>query len=113
MPLTIDHIYQSLKTVIDPELGINIVDLGLIYSVKFDHSTAKASKMGDNPSISILMTLTTPGCPLGPWFVDTVRHTVATAAGLDPELVSVQITFDPPWTQDLMNAEALAELSLD
>jgi len=100
--MTADEIRETLKVVIDPELGINMVDLGLLYKVEMP-------KAG---GIRILMTLTTPGCPLAPYFVEQVQAVLGERFGLEPELVEVQITFDPPWTQDMMDEESLAQLGL-
>jgi len=94
-----------LKTVIDPELGINVVDLGLLYGVDFPQE-------GDK-KVGIRMTLTTPGCPLGPYFIEQVSSVVANGLGIPTEAVEVQFVFDPPWTQDMMDEEAIAQLGLD
>lgn len=89
----------------DPELNINIVDLGLVYEINIATS--------DKPhatSLRIKMTLTTPGCPLGGYFVDMVKQAVTTGLKLEEDQVMVEITFDPPWSQELMSAEAKAQL---
>ncbi len=72
--ITQDEVYASLKTVLDPELHINIVDLGLVYDV-----TIK-----DERKIHILMTLTTPGCPLGAMIVRMIRDSLAHIEGMNP-----------------------------
>jgi metal-sulfur cluster biosynthetic enzyme len=96
-----------LKTVIDPELGINIVDLGLVYEVKVSNPDS------NELNIHIIMTLTTPGCPLGGWFVKQIKETVSAGAHTEEENVVVEIVFDPPWTVDMMNEESKAELGFD
>ena len=95
--------WQGLKTVIDPELGINIVDLGLIYKVE------ETDKQG----IFVRMTLTTPGCPLAPYFQEQVPAMIQQATGLSEEEVELKFVFDPPWVQDMMSEEAKAELGFD
>lgn len=84
----------------DPELGINVVDLGLIYEVKVE-----------GKRVYILMTLTTPGCPLAAIFTPMARQALAGIPGLDPYRdVEIELTFDPPWHQGLMSERAKAEL---
>lgn len=93
-------IETALKTVIDPELGYNIVDLGLIYHIKIDFK------------ITIIMTLTSPGCPLAPYFIEQVKEVVSTAANLSPEQIDVDITFDPPWSPEALSADMRLQLGL-
>lgn len=93
-----------LRTVLDPELGINIVDLGLVYEVKSETDELTGER------IKIIMTLTTPGCPLGGWFVEQVKEAVSTGLGIEMDKVMVEITFDPPWTQEMMSDEAKDQL---
>ncbi|HET9339029.1 MAG TPA: metal-sulfur cluster assembly factor [Casimicrobiaceae bacterium] len=92
-----DGILAAIATVIDPEAGMNVVDLGLIYDAALD---------GDR--VSITMTMTTPACPVGDYLADAVRDAVA---GRYPSLesVDVTITFDPPWTPDRMSDAARAK----
>ena len=97
--MTETQVRKTLKGVIDPELGINIVDLGLIYEVKIE-----------GKRVEIVMTLTTPGCPLGGFFCDQVREAVAAGLKIESEQVGVEIVFDPPWSQELMSEEAKAQL---
>jgi metal-sulfur cluster biosynthetic enzyme len=100
-------IYQRLATVIDPDLGISIVKLGLIYDVKVEPKP-------ENPSeykVHILMTLTTPGCPLAAVFNDMVKDSLFGLPGLNPDKDAwVELTFDPPWVADMMDEEAKAEM---
>jgi metal-sulfur cluster biosynthetic enzyme len=106
MKVTEKVVEKKLRTVIDPELGINMVDLGLVYGV-----TVKSQK--SKVTIEIVMTLTTPGCPLGGYFVERVKEAVAGLPGVEAEAVEVEITFDPPWTMEMMNEEAKANLGFD
>ena len=89
----------ALREVYDPELHHNIVDLGLLYEVDI--------KDGD---VHVLMTLTTPACPVGPMILDGVREAVEAL----PEVrsVDVEITFDPPWGTDFMSEEIRFEMGL-
>lgn len=98
--MTNDDIYQALKEVKDPELGENIVDLGLIYSVKID-----------GERVDIQMTLTTPGCPLATVIIQMMRDALASIPGFNPELnAHIEIVWDPPWTIDMISEEAKANL---
>jgi metal-sulfur cluster biosynthetic enzyme len=99
-------VLQHLSKVIDPELNVDIVSLGLIYDVTFP--TEGLVK------IHILMTLTTPGCPLAGVFDKMVRDSLVGLEGLDVQNeVFIELTFDPPWVPDLMSEEAKAELGFD
>ena len=95
--LTAQTVRKKLSRVIDPELQINIVDLGLVYDIKVQKGVVK-----------ILMTLTTPGCPLSGIFEELIQHALRDAEGFSK--LSVELTFDPPWTPELMSDEAKADL---
>ncbi len=93
-----------LKDVIDPELHINIVDLGLIYR-------ATVSEKEGGKAVHVLMTLTTPGCPLAGTIQRMIKDSLYGLEDLNVDKdVDVEITFDPPWTIDAMTEEARAEL---
>jgi metal-sulfur cluster biosynthetic enzyme len=106
MKLTQKNIYSCLKQVIDPELGIDIVALGLIYKVEvFPDEKIK---------VVITMTLTSPGCPLAGAFDGMVRDSLFDIENLDRNKeVEVILTFDPPWLPDMMDEEAKAELGFE
>lgn len=88
---------EALRTVIDPELGVNIVDLGLVYEADVVEGVAQ-----------ILITTTTPACPLGPYLSDGIRWALLKIDGvLD---VAVEVTYDPLWSPDLMTDFAKAQL---
>lgn len=89
----------GLAKCIDPELGIDIVSLGLIYDIAITDLKA-----------TITMTLTTPGCPLVPYFRQQIIEQVKKASGVDE--VEIIITFDPPWTTDKISAGAKAQLTM-
>lgn len=93
-------VLSKLAKVIDPELGVNIVDLGLVYDV-----------FVKGKSVKVVMTLTTPGCPLAGVFEGLVNEAVSEVEGITE--VKVDLTFDPPWTQDMMSEEAKAELGFN
>lgn len=97
--MTKDSIIKKLKTVLDPELGINIVDLGLIYDVKINKN-----------KVRIKLTLTTPGCPLSPYFARSIEEAVLKVKGVDD--VQIDLTFEPPWTPEKMTEEARVTLGI-
>lgn len=101
MARTNKQIYTSLQNVIDPELGISIVDLGLIYEVSFPTET----------TVKILMTLTSMGCPLFGTIQNDMTK-VLEVLGYTPEQIEIELTFDPPWHQDKMCESAKAELGI-
>lgn len=112
MNLTQENIYRCLKTVVDPELGVNIVDLGLIYEVKIKGD--KNTDADQKPELEITMTLTSPGCPLAGVFESMVLESLRVIDNLVPEeQVKITLTFDPPWTAEMMNPEVRAELGFD
>ncbi|HEY4611851.1 MAG TPA: metal-sulfur cluster assembly factor [Bacteroidota bacterium] len=92
-----EQILNTLRMVVDPELGINVVDLGLIYGVEVKNKT-----------IDITMTLTTVGCPLHESMVEAVRH-VAQMSDLT-KIVDVHLVWDPPWTPERLTPSAKAIL---
>ena len=95
------QIEEKIKDVIDPELGVDIVSLGLIYKISVSPSGI----------VHILMTLTCPGCPLAGVFGSMVKDSLRSIDGLDVDKnVSVELTFDPPWTPEMMSEETRAEL---
>ncbi len=89
--LTPDRITDALRTVVDPEVGLSVVELGLIYGVAIDGA-----------AVRVTMTLTAPGCPLHAVMADWVRQAVLGIPGV--EGVEVTVTFDPPWTPDRIGA---------
>jgi len=95
------QVMQSLRTVMDPELHISIVDLGLIYDVNI---------VGQK--IKILMTLTTPGCPLAPVIDSMVKEAVSRIKGVSLGDISVELEWDPPWTREMMSEEGRAQLGM-
>jgi probable FeS assembly SUF system protein SufT len=94
-----DHVQQALASVYDPEIPVNIADLGLIY-----HTAINAG------AISIQMTLTAPGCGMGPVLVQEVKDRLLTVPNVTS--VSVELVFDPPWSREMMSEEAQLELGV-
>lgn len=97
MSITVDDAIAALRRVIDPELGINIVDLGLVYDVQ----TA-----GD--AVLVTMTMTTPACPLGAHLVDEATFAVEQLTGAAS--VDVQLVWQPAWSPMMMSVEAKQQL---
>ena len=93
-----EKIVAMLKTVFDPEIPVNIYDLGLIYKVD----------IVDNGVVNIDMTLTAPNCPAVDFIVEDVKMKVESIEGVSE--VNVNIVFDPPWDKDMMSEEAKLEL---
>lgn len=93
-----DKIEETLRTVYDPEIPVNIVDLGLIYDIRIQ----------DGGKIEIVMTLTAPACPVAGDIVFEVQQKVEQLEGVTD--VHVQLTFDPPWSKEMMTEEAKLEL---
>jgi metal-sulfur cluster biosynthetic enzyme/nitrite reductase/ring-hydroxylating ferredoxin subunit len=105
-PLCEDHVREMLKEVKDPELFVNIVDLGLIYGV----TLAPAADAPGKQHVFIDMTMTSPACPAGPQLIaDTKR---AVGASPDVSAVEVRIVMDPPWTPDRMTEAARDQLGI-
>ena len=91
-------IVNMLKTVYDPEIPVNVYDLGLIYEVDID----------DDKNVTITMTLTAPNCPAADFILEDVRYKVQSVAGVNN--VIVDLTFDPEWNKDMLSEEAKLEL---
>jgi len=91
-------IVKTLKGIYDPEIPVNIYDLGLIYEVDVD----------DNRKVTITMTLTAPNCPLADQVVEEVQEKISKIDGVTE--VEVRLTFDPPWDKSRMSDEAMLEL---
>jgi len=99
--ITKENVLTQLKSVIDPELNVNIVDLGLIYSININE------KKG---SVDIKMTLTSPGCPLSSVFDEWVRDTVFKIKGV--KNVTIDLVWEPAWTPDRISDEAKEQLGI-
>lgn len=105
MALAEDTVREALKQVIDPELYVNIVDLGLIYVVQIGEE-----KENGRHDVNVEMTMTSPMCPAGP---QLVAGTKAAAEGLDEvDTCEVKVVMDPPWSSDKMTDEARDHLGI-
>ncbi|GMU63403.1 MAG: SUF system Fe-S cluster assembly protein [Myxococcaceae bacterium] len=95
-----EELLQALRTVIDPELGIDVVSLGLVYGARREGDVAK-----------VALTMTTPACPLGEAIAADAREALLLRV---PELreAEVELVFEPPWTRDRMSAEARRQLGV-
>jgi len=92
------QIVRILRNVYDPEIPVNIYDLGLIYEVN----------VLENGKVTILMTLTSPGCPMADELIEEIHTRVKEIEGIRE--VEVKLTFNPPWSKDMMTDEAKLEL---
>ena len=97
---TEEEIVKVLKTVYDPEIPVNIYDLGLIYKVDID----------DDKNVGIDMTFTAPNCPMADFILEDVRQKVEGIAEVNS--VHINIVFEPEWSKDMMTEEAKLELGL-
>ena len=95
-----DAIVAAIRTVRDPEIPLNIYDLGLIYRIN----------IGAHGFVGVDMTLTAPGCPVAGQIVDDVKKAVESVARVETAIVN--LTFDPPWTQERMSEAAQLELGM-
>ena len=95
-----EDVVAALKTIFDPEIPVNIHDLGLIYDVAVD----------DKSHVAIQMTLTTPGCPVAQTFPRTVEQRVNEVPGVSD--CTVELVWDPPWSQERMTEVARLELGI-
>jgi len=93
-----EEIVKMLKTVYDPEIPVNIYDLGLVYGVEAD----------DEKNVTITMTLTAPGCPVADFIVEDVKMKIESISEINN--VEVKLVFEPEWRQDMMTEEAKLEL---
>ena len=90
---------ELLKTVFDPEIPVNVYDLGLIYKIDYDPA---------DKTLHVDMTLTAPGCPAADFIMEDVRQKLVSIEG--PEAVDLQLVFEPVWCYDMMTEEAKLEL---
>lgn len=98
--LTDDVVFEALKAVLDPEIGINIVDLGLVYGID----------VNENNDVEVTMTLTSMGCPLGPVIIQDIQQTVGKLDGSGETFV--RIVWSPQWTPDRMTEDGRDELGI-
>lgn len=98
--VTVEDVREALKEVLDPELHISIVDLGLVYDIKVEDG-----------NVHVTFTLTTPACPIGPMVEEQIRENVMLLPGV--KSVETELTFSPPWDPyTMMSDDAKMELGL-
>ena len=93
-----EDVFEVLKTVFDPEIPVNVVDLGLIYDVQ----------VSEENNVYVQMTLTFPGCSMGPHIAQQAEWAIQDIEGVED--VEIELVFDPPWSPDLISGEARAQL---
>ncbi len=96
-----EKVVELLKTVYDPEIPVNVYDLGLIYRIELND---------DLTQLDVDMTMTAPSCPMADFIIEDVRQKLESIEGLTT--VNVNLVFEPEWSQDLMTEEAKLELGL-
>ncbi len=104
MPIAEDTVREALKQVIDPELFVNIVDLGLIYTVTVEPAD------NDQSSVSIDMTMTSPACPAAPQLLSQSKDALTRLEGVCD--VEIKLVMEPPWTPDRMTEDARDQLGI-
>jgi len=103
-PVTDELVYAQLRNVYDPEIPVNIVELGLVYDLAIEKLETGGSR------VAVKMTLTAPGCGMGDIIADDAKRRIATIPGVDD--ADVQVVFDPPWNQSMMSEAAKLELGM-
>ena len=98
--ITREKVLEKLKEVFDPEIPVNVVDLGLIYEVR----------VSDKNEVYVQMTLTAPGCGMGPYIAQQAEWTISELEGVED--ATVEMVFDPPWSPDLITDEGKQLLGL-
>ncbi|MDE0822136.1 MAG: iron-sulfur cluster assembly protein, partial [Opitutales bacterium] len=96
-------VLEHLKTVFDPEIPVNIVDLGLVYDCNVNDADGKQSA-------SVKMTLTAPGCGMGPTIAADAQSKIMTINGIDD--AKVELVWDPPWNQEMISEEGKMKLGM-
>jgi probable FeS assembly SUF system protein SufT len=103
-PVSEEQVYRELRQVFDPEIPVNIVDLGLIYDLHIQVLETGGSR------VAVKMTLTAPGCGMGDVIAQDARSRIDTIAGVRE--ADVEVVFDPPWNQGMMTEAARLELGM-
>jgi metal-sulfur cluster biosynthetic enzyme len=98
-----ETVYAALRQVRDPELMVNVVDLGLIYGIAIEAAEGKSN-------VGVVMTMTTPACPYAPQLLQEVRDVLGALEGVGT--VRVEVSLTPPWTPDRMTEDARDELGM-
>ena len=103
MTATVTHeqVIDALREVYDPEIPLNVYDLGLVYDLQID----------DDNKVMVTMTLTAPGCGMGPYIAQNAEWRIAEVEGVED--VQVEMVFDPPWSPELLTEEGKQLLGID
>jgi len=104
MALSEEHVREALKQVVDPELFVNVIDLGLVYKVELKE------REDGKQDVVIEMTLTSPACPAGPQLIQQAKNVLGALEGVGE--VEVKLVMSPPWTPDRMTDEARDQLGI-
>ncbi len=98
--VTKDEVLEALKSVADPEIGYDVVNLGLVYDVQINGNR-----------VYIKMTMTTPTCPVTPWILTEAQKAVENLEGV--EAADIELVWDPPWNTSMMSEEAKQDLNIE
>ncbi|MCZ6614170.1 MAG: metal-sulfur cluster assembly factor [Chloroflexi bacterium] len=98
--VSVEQVREALKDVFDPEIPVNVIDLGLVYEMD----------VSDSNEVFVKMTLTAPGCGMGPYIAQQAEWAVAEIEGVED--VNVELTFDPPWSPDMLTEDGKVLLGL-
>jgi probable FeS assembly SUF system protein SufT len=105
-----EAVWAQLRQVFDPEIPVNIVDLGLVYSMDIEKADAPPSGGDGGYKVNVAMTLTAPGCGMGPAIAEDARGKILLVPGVAE--ADVRITWDPPWNQQMISEEGKMKLGL-
>lgn len=107
-----ERVWAQMRTVFDPEIPVNVVDLGLVYSCEVapGGEAGGSDAGGDGARVAVKMTLTAPGCGMGPVIADDVKQKIEALPGVAG--AAVEIVFDPPWNRNMISEAAKLELGL-
>ena len=105
-----EAIWAQLRQVFDPEIPVNIVDLGLVYSMDIEKTVSPAPESSVGYKVNVAMTLTAPGCGMGPAVAEDAKSKILLVPGVGD--ADVRITWDPPWNQQMISEEGKMKLGL-
>ncbi|HVS54471.1 MAG TPA: putative Fe-S cluster assembly protein SufT [Opitutaceae bacterium] len=105
-----EAIWSQLRQVFDPEIPVNIVDLGLVYSMDIEKFDAAPPQTESGYKVNVAMTLTAPGCGMGPAIAEDAKSKILLVPGVSD--ADVRITWDPPWNQQMISEEGKMKLGL-
>jgi probable FeS assembly SUF system protein SufT len=105
-----EAIWAQLRQVFDPEIPVNIVDLGLVYSMDVEKTVSPAPESATGYRVNVAMTLTAPGCGMGPAIAEDAKSKILLVPGVSD--ADVRITWEPPWNQQMISEEGKMKLGL-